>query len=356
MQALTSAALSSIISSIYRTSFEEDDFGLVFEKIQTMIGCRFIFSADWNHCTSAYSKTWLRGDLNARALRAYDDYREEIYHQDPMIAHIQSTRPAPIASSISVIGSDRYLEQPYVRWSADQLGSTYWTLLHESDPVSTSSKLGMAIHCDRSSGPLNKLLLSQLTLVVEQIGAAQHLYRMHMSPATANKAVFNVSLDGNVLAMTPQAETLVASGTVCAIIGGKLSFRRNDRLAWAIGRTGRERLCAWCNWHMEADGKHWTVKVRFAQANSIGPPGLIVTIEDQAAMREAHTARWSANFRLTLAEANLAYVLAKEVSNLPQAAARIGISYNTARTHLAHIMAKTQCASQTELISLLFDL
>lgn len=57
-------------------------------------------------------------------------------------------------------------------------------------------------------------------------------------------------------------------------------------------------------------------------------------------------------FGLTRAEARLAYELVRG-SKLVEAAVRLGISRNTARTHMKRIYAKTGAAHQAELVRLL---
>jgi DNA-binding CsgD family transcriptional regulator len=60
-------------------------------------------------------------------------------------------------------------------------------------------------------------------------------------------------------------------------------------------------------------------------------------------------------YRLTPAEARLAALLA-EGKHLDAAAALLGITLHTARTHLKRIFSKTAAQSQADLVRLVLDL
>ena len=86
-----------------------------------------------------------------------------------------------------------------------------------------------------------------------------------------------------------------------------------------------------------------------------GELAALVYIVDPAMNAELNAASLATLFGLTPAEARLACGLYNTCS-LPKAAEIAGISHNTARTHLRAILAKTNTASQLELIKLLASL
>jgi DNA-binding CsgD family transcriptional regulator len=81
-------------------------------------------------------------------------------------------------------------------------------------------------------------------------------------------------------------------------------------------------------------------------------PAAILVVSDPAAEREEHKARLRRDYHLTAAEAELALEVVKG-DGREAAAARMGISLSTARTHLMRIFDKTGCRRQAELVRLL---
>jgi DNA-binding CsgD family transcriptional regulator len=84
-------------------------------------------------------------------------------------------------------------------------------------------------------------------------------------------------------------------------------------------------------------------------------PAAILVVSDPAAERDERKARLRRDYRLTAAEAELALEIAKG-DGREAAAARMGISLSTARTHLMRIFDKTGCRRQAEFVRLLADM
>jgi DNA-binding CsgD family transcriptional regulator len=81
-------------------------------------------------------------------------------------------------------------------------------------------------------------------------------------------------------------------------------------------------------------------------------PALCVFISDPEANRLVPAGRLEAAFDLTAAEARLAALLAAG-DDLRSAAAKLRITYGTARARLAQIFQKTETRRQAELVRLL---
>ncbi|MCB1490935.1 MAG: helix-turn-helix transcriptional regulator, partial [Rhodobiaceae bacterium] len=83
-------------------------------------------------------------------------------------------------------------------------------------------------------------------------------------------------------------------------------------------------------------------------------PVAILVLRNRQARQRAHIDRLAGLFGLTLAEARLAIEMARG-DGREAAAARCGISVNTARSHLTRIFEKTGVSRQAELAKLLSD-
>jgi DNA-binding CsgD family transcriptional regulator len=83
-------------------------------------------------------------------------------------------------------------------------------------------------------------------------------------------------------------------------------------------------------------------------------PAAIILIEDQEKERHSWKMRLRSEFGLTAAEAELALEIMRG-DGREAAAARLGITVATVRTHLLHIFEKTGVHRQAELVRLLLD-
>ena len=115
--------------------------------------------------------------------------------------------------------------------------------------------------------------------------------------------------------------------------GGSLAIARDDRPALAVLVTPTRPETRWL--------------VR-------DPPSAIIFITDLERPAKPSLAAFASHFGLTPAQASLAREMVKG-DGVPAVAARLGISYATARTHLLQIFQKTETRRQAEFVRLLLE-
>jgi DNA-binding CsgD family transcriptional regulator len=169
-------------------------------------------------------------------------------------------------------------------------------------------------------------------------------------------------VDGNcrLIFANKAAEALFQRGGGLELIRGRLRAsgeRENAALEVLIGHCIRRGLGdAGGELILRTDGweRRKLLVIPLRQSVPVLAPGLPAAILFQAAEHsdEATIARLRLHFGLTPAEAAFAVEIAKG-DGKRAAAARRGISYSTARTHLSHIFDKTGVNRQGELVRLI---
>lgn len=172
-----------------------------------------------------------------------------------------------------------------------------------------------------------------------------------------------VAQDGTVLFMNDAAESLVRASDGLVIACGKLSaLLADDRasLSALIGGAAQTsaRAGRWSGGHLRISRPYgrralevlisplpepqddWFVK---------RPPLAAVFVTDPSQAQSAEVSALFERYGLTAAEAAVVIAVSRALSG-KQICRELGISYNTLKTHLKHIYAKTQTRRQTELV------
>ena len=245
-----------------------------------------------------------------------------------------------------------------LRWSCllkINAGSDIWCL-------SIQRTIGQGLFTTADQQSLARLIspLSRAASFLQRL-AEPRLDEVSDALAAFNCAAMLLSRTGTVTQINPRARALIEGELKLA--RGELSCRDSaaakalrqhiDASLWAevrpdsaalqpvaIPRPGRRPLI------LQAHRLSGAIRGCFAPAVMV----LLITDPDEAHVPRPSTLR--VLFGLTDAEARLACVLG-QTFDLQAAAAQLGIAYNTARSQLQAVFAKTGSASQAELVALM---
>lgn len=167
--------------------------------------------------------------------------------------------------------------------------------------------------------------------------------------------LFLVDADLRVIDVNRQARHLLDTGVLRISRSGALTGSGRDtgddlaRCVAGVLKHGNSRCH--CLIHRR-DGHPLTARVLpTRQASLRHHATALVMVFDPDHHPDTDTALLEASYSLTQAEARVVRELIY-APTLPDTAARLNMSYATARTHLAHVFQKTQVSSQAELVSL----
>jgi DNA-binding CsgD family transcriptional regulator len=165
-------------------------------------------------------------------------------------------------------------------------------------------------------------------------------------------AVFVVDANRRILEVNAEAERMLKTGLLFSASNGSLGTRepnQNPLNRLAAGLADTERMIDSAAQEYRAKG------VKISRKRSIfGHAGCTVLIVRQSGGAQAHalSRQLGARFSLTQAEMRLVEVIPTS-RTLKEAAATIGVSPNTAKTHLTRILRKTGMSNQRQLVQLI---
>jgi len=170
-----------------------------------------------------------------------------------------------------------------------------------------------------------------------------------------------VDEDGAVLHSNPAARAaLTGSPAADPEAGGPGTAESRERLerliaeACRASQPGGARAITLQSETAERPLQLLALSLERRQDEDAGPPGrrpaaLLLLHQPDACRLSAYEPLLRDLYRLTQAEARVARTLV-EGMNVEEAAAHLGLSRHTVRTHLKHVLAKTGTRSQTELV------
>lgn len=303
---------------------------------------------------------------DAHVLQRYLD--EEIWRLDPQAKYVAENSRFHVYTDTDHLEEDDKSTQEYLLWqrSNENLGH----YLSACVPLGDDLVGGLSIHrkvADGATPPQTRRLLEQ---VAADFGRAIQLGFVHETKL--NHAFWDGLLSertepallldecGRVLRAVPLLERLLTRHDGLDIVGGRLvaADQESDVKLQAVlsavlaksPRAGAARV--------HRVGSHRTLVVsafplvRPARHLAPAEAAALVTVVDPTAPPQGRGELWRQAFDLTAREAELAILLAAGHS-VESAAAKLEMSRNTARVHLAHLFAKTGTTRQTELLQLL---
>lgn len=290
-----------------------------------------------------------------------DDYIESFYASDPFTG-----LPEGQVVSFADFVAGRELND---KWRQFLEGSGSHQILGVDLRFQSGMEARLRVTRDRARadfGPAERVVLE--TLVPHLRQALQLFERIQSSEvehgifhgAIEQMAVGAIILDhqGRILRSNSVADRLIAPGDGIRLAGNKLlltapteqaALNKLLRNPPAIGET--QHLCI----ERLSGGRNLRMAVRAVSGpsylgDSAAALALFISDPDQKARPSPEALRDI--FQLTRMEASLAVALA-DGSSLIEAASRLGITYNTARSHLRATFTKTGARRQSQLVQLI---
>lgn len=308
---------------------------------------------------AAYTRSWWLHDPTARAT---------------------ASTPIGQLTTLSDTGREMFLDSPFHNefWRRSGLGAErIATNLIVGDRMFSSLVLQTSVQRDE----ISESMFERFSLLVPHfLGAVRlsaRLLRMEIEgmvegSAQAEDCAGIIVLDAaaRVMFADAAAEALLIDGVELQTVGGSLRLARAYSDALLLGAVA---ACAASGPRLLADHPiqipcgatdaplvaeivpyRGRIARKMAMAAGSSAPAAVMILRDPAKRRNGRIAMLRERYGLTPAEAALALeMLAGD--GRAAAAARCGISINTARTHLMRIFGKMGVSRQTELIRLLLD-
>lgn len=324
-----------------------------------------------------------RGYSNVVTPRADPDvvsaYAEYWWSLDPT-AKATSSAPVGQLTTLADTGRELFMESRFHNefWRRSGLGAERIAanLILGEDMFSS-----VVLQAPSSRDEIDASMFENFSLLVPHfvraVNISRRLYRMDIEASIEGVGggpgfvgIYVVDDGARVAFADAGAETLLRQGRHIRAPGGVLGLGQaeaDNRLRTAI------RSCA-AGWPPPESGRHVhaargdgssplqieVVPCRAGIAKKVaasagGPaPVAMLVVRDDDLQRRARVARLRERYGLTRAEATLTVEMLKG-DGRAAAAARCGVSINTARTHLMRVFDKTGVSRQAELIRLLLD-
>lgn len=353
--------LSALVADIYAGGHEPKAWQRAIRTLIDLTDSQFSLTTIADLNVGEFDRAEMHGPDDARFLDAVQDYRSGFYRQDPMLQFAQRNPTVGITSLATAGPWSDYRECEYSRWSESNLRAGDCTVRYTRpiNGLAFSLSLGAKIE----NGLHRDIDLKLLDLC---FGHLHHAMRLAIRPpdlTSMREPRMLLGHRGHVVAMSPAAEAVVSAADGLVLTGGRLTAPC-PKSASAI-----EALI-----HSAADARNTGGRGGVAMIpRPSGAPDRIVAISPMPyppgpftllgpcvevriitlSPHHDNASHWRAMFSLTPAEARLADTLFASDCDLRNAAERCGVTYATARVHLANIFRKTRTNSQSQLIRLL---
>lgn len=300
------------------------------------------------------------------------DYVNNVAHLDPTVQYLVKHPQQPIVHDGLVINEREKDRHPYYDWHG-RYSDLRFRLVGQVCPA-PAVHAGVALHRTRNAGryePPDIEVFSALYRHLERalaigfrLGSLGTLQRCTTELLDRNAAaVILLDTRKHVIYANRAAEALCLAGDGIRLSANGIvaqSNYDNDRMQDLIDEVLSPETLTGCGGSMRisrpSGGRPYAVLIsplstRYAVLTTTRPAVCIV-ITDPDAKHPLPSRCFQATFGLTDAEARMAALLAAG-ENLRDTAAKLGITYGTARARLAEIFQKTETRRQGELIKVL---
>lgn len=352
--------ISRFIGRIYESAYEADSWNRTIRELMDLTGSRMAFMcwADVRH--REFSRTAFYGREDSAFAVGTDEYAEAMYQLDPSLEWASRHPDAGLCDTSRMMPNDDFRRHPYVQWQESRFGTVHWRVFYTT-PLDDLS-FAFSLHPPGGDGPASDEQARLHKLLFEHMERSLRLASRPPDLSNNSEAVVILDTAGQVLSMSPRAETIVNAGDGLTIERRRLSAisldataRLNGAIASAVksgvlgGAGGGVRL--------ERGRGHadWLVLVspcpRHLEHLPVRTPAAVLRIietDPRASLSPAHAEL----FDLSPREVEVAAALLAGHS-LESLCAVMGISRNTAKVHLQSIFRKTGTNRQSELVHLL---
>jgi DNA-binding CsgD family transcriptional regulator/PAS domain-containing protein len=281
---------------------------------------------------------------------------------DPTIRFVaESPHKALLNSALDLDWNDLKLRE-HAMWSRHAPGSERWLLCYTTTPQGLA--VGFSAYIARKDVAFEQSARRDLVILFGHMTRAQTVAARASLLQTSSEAGLVVDESAKILSMNATAEALARTG-ILNVSAGRLMLC--DELATANLHT------LVCNAAAVLDGPFATDTLRLQAPDGTSSYLLLVAPQLRAASAFQHLSRavevrirretttndmkpedcWRRQFGFTPAEARVASQLLRTEGGLREVSEALGISYATARVHLARMFGKANVHTQAQLVRLL---
>lgn len=354
-------ATSTLIAGLYAGANDSRVWQRSVETVVERTGSRFAFVATLDPQRLEFPATANFGCNEGRFFDGIADYETRQYRHDPTAAHVSRNPDGRMVRSTDVIASGAYLEDPYVRWNIEALGSAFWQI-HYTPPW-YGLTLGLSLHRTADKGPFDDHDSRFIALIFDHMIAARQSAGRGVPLAAENGAALLIDRGGRIRDANDAGRAILARSDGLHAGNGNLRTSYGHEqpqldavLAAALDLSGTRAGGALL---VSRPSARRPLVLRITPL--VDPPSpfdrfrpaALVRIIDPDATPGAEAAHlWRTLYGLTPAETRLVETLLRGAAGLPEAAAELGVAYSTARTHLSAIFEKTGTRTQSQLARL----
>lgn len=353
--------VSSLIGSIYTNVEDGERWNIVMQDILATVGGKHMFVAHMDMQRGRPSGIGIYGDMQGgRFQDGTVEYHQEMHQEDPINQAARHRNNLYLRSHDLISDPGEYRKDPYLRWNEDRFGSAFWNFSQgELDGI----RVGMSLHRTRAQGAIGAAEAELQRMLHRHVVNALTL---RCSPPLLNdEPTFVLNGRGDVIGGNDAAYQLLDRGDALKLV---------DRRLRAIDQVSQVRFDAVVQSALNAStvgGVGGSIPI----ARHSSPPLLAVVLPLDPGAKPfrpllpavsiklidgisspAITADWRALFGFSPAETRLAAAMLEHDESLRDVAARLGISYATARAQLAALFDKADVRSQAQLMKLLMRL
>lgn len=352
--------LSQLIGRIYEGAFDQGSWNRAVEEIVGLTGSRYGLLAVLDTRKHDFATTSYHGRFEEKVI---PEYESEIFLIDPSFDFIVANPRARFYEADLHIGTEGYLDVPFVRWCMDKSKTSHWITGYT--PEDDGFTFAASFHSDEFLSPHAARQRRLLKILFEHLERAQRLAARPPDLESADKALVLLDRRGRVLSINAAAERIIEAEPGLVLHAGMLRpAEPHHRRRWEglvqsaltaleLGGAGGAMTLP-----RESPGKPLLITIDPLPPGMAGLPAwraavLVRIVDPSAGAAPAARERWAALFGLSNAEARLAEALVSTDCDLGLAAERCGVAYSTARAQLAAIFRKTDTHGQPELVRLL---
>ena len=359
------ARTSQLIGKIYEGVFDPSCWESALREFLELAGARLVFLGIIDSAMKDLPTTSMVGPETSRLDDAMRLHREEMVPIDPGLPYALAR---PEGGNFRFSETSGALTPEPEEWRGfirNVFGSgdyhSRFTAAHEG------VSMVLALHTDAPATRLSAEQERLHALVFEHFERAARLAYRPPDLRVARRATLIVDGDGKLLNANARAEAILSRTDGLAIRGGRIAAaeRGADRaLKGAIRRVcgaSRSGIAAQSVPVPRPSGER-AYLLRLATLPldypciERGVHRCAIEVVEEGALRPIDTELLRSLFDLTPREADLASLFSACVNDLPSAAGRLQISYETARAHLRAVLGKCGVANQVELTRLLSQL
>ena len=367
---LESTALNDLVAGIYEAGVNPDLWGEVMPGISGLFGDAGIAFGVVNLQRGLLLSPW--HNFSPDCMRALAE-RYNTPTNNPCIKVVASTAPLTVASLESVVSNSELARTDFYN---DQMRPhKLWHGLIANIYRDREHLVGLASYRTASAGAYEATETAHLALLLP------HLYRSIRvfirltsigALAAAGTEIINrlpqgiivTDAAGRVGFANSAAEAMIAESDGLTIRDGVLQTSRRketEQLVRLIGEAagvpvakGRVEIMRTGAMQVSRPSMRQPLPLvvapmRFGDSSPRGPLAVSIIISDPERLPEATAETLVRLYRLTAAEAKLAVLLIRGHS--PRAAAdELGVTINTVRTHIRHLLLKTETERLTDLV------